>query len=82
MALTNAEKQARFRSKRDEELEFLRLQSQRLLDALRTAEERGQSCRLTDNLPEETWAAMAALVDRLDGFKLVAFAANGKGGSA
>jgi hypothetical protein len=82
MALTNAEKQARFRERRDAELEALRVQGQALLDELATACELGRCPALTNNLPEDTWAAMAELVERLRNRRLIVVQREGTRDSA
>lgn len=71
MALTNAEKQAAFRTRRDAELEALRVKSQELLDALATACELGRCPGLTNRLPDTTWEAMEELTRRLKTKRLI-----------
>ena len=76
MPLTNAEKQARFREKRDAELEGLRIKGLALLEAFASSFEAAGCSGLVDNLPDmqlQTWEAMDELTKRLEGFKLVPF---------
>lgn len=76
MPLSNAEKQARFREKRDAELEGLRIKGLALLEALARSFEASGCGGLVDNLPDmqlQTWEAMAVLTERLEGYKLVPY---------
>jgi hypothetical protein len=65
MPLTNAEKQSRFREKRDAELNALREQSRAFLDAFADACDRGRCSKLTNHLPDDPHAALAELAERL-----------------
>jgi len=70
-ALRNAQRQSRFRQRRDKRLSELDRQARGIIDALSDACDRGRSPTLTNHLPDPPQAGLAELVRRLQSRRLI-----------
>ena len=77
-ALRNAERQKRFRDRRDKRLSELDRQARSIVDALSDACERGRCHALTNHLPDTPQEALEEIVRRLGSRRIIVCRPEGK----